>query len=83
MSDKPFKEMVAILEPHATQFIFTKPQISRAKDPADLQKLVAGSQVKSSIAEAIHDALSRAPAPTTILICGSLYLVGEARAMLQ
>src|SRR5207249_2955057 len=40
MADKQFEEMIAILKPHALQFIFTKPRIARAKDPGDLQKLV-------------------------------------------
>src|SRR5205823_11509857 len=34
MADKQFEEMIAILEPHAQQFIFTRPQSSRAQDPS-------------------------------------------------
>ncbi|HYR90754.1 MAG TPA: folylpolyglutamate synthase/dihydrofolate synthase family protein [Terriglobia bacterium] len=83
MADKQFEEMIAILEPHARQFIFTKPQSSRAKDPADLQKLVAGSRVEASVTDAIHFARAHAPAGTPVLICGSLYLIGEARAVLH
>jgi dihydrofolate synthase/folylpolyglutamate synthase len=83
MADKQFEEMIAILGSHARQFIFTKPQSSRAKDPADLQRLVAGSRVEASVTDAIHFASAHAPAGTTVLICGSLYLIGEARAVLQ
>jgi dihydrofolate synthase/folylpolyglutamate synthase len=82
MADKQFEEMIAILKPHAQQFIFTRPQSNRAKDPADLQKLVSGSHAESTAAEAIDSALTHAPADSTILICGSLYLIGEVRAML-
>ena len=83
MADKQFEEMIAILKPHARRFIFTRPQNSRAKDPNDLQKLVGGSHVEASVSQAIQYAKARAPADATILICGSLYLIGEARAVLE
>jgi dihydrofolate synthase / folylpolyglutamate synthase len=83
MADKQFEEMIGILKPHAKQFIFTKTQSSRAKDPVELQKLVPGSRVEESVAGAIEYARISAPPHMTILICGSLYLVGEARAMLE
>ena len=82
MADKDFGEMLAILKPHAQQFIFTKPQSNRALDPTELQTLVPGSRVEATVASAIEYAQVHAPAGTTILICGSLYLIGEARAML-
>ncbi len=83
MADKQYEEMIAILKPHARQFIFTKPQSSRGKDPADLQKIVPGSHAEPSIKDAIEFAQPASPAGSTILICGSLYLIGEARAVLQ
>jgi dihydrofolate synthase/folylpolyglutamate synthase len=83
MADKQYEDMIAILKPHARQFIFTKTQSSRAKDPATLQKLVPGSRAEPSIAAAIQFARTNAPANTTVLVCGSLYLIGEARAMLE
>ena len=83
MADKQFEEMVAILRPHARQFIFTKPKSTRAKDPAELQRLVNGSRAGESLADAIGYARANAPEGMTILICGSLYLVGEARPMLE
>src|SRR5207253_1231772 len=78
MADKQFEEMIAILKPHAHQFIFTKTQSSRAKDPLHLQNLVPGSRAEPSIGTAIEVARAQAPANTTILVCGSLYLIGEA-----
>src|SRR5438093_1541695 len=79
MADKQFAEMIAILRPHARQFVFTKPKSSRAKDPAELQRLVDGSRVEESVASAIRYACANAPERMTILVCGSLYLVGQAR----
>jgi dihydrofolate synthase/folylpolyglutamate synthase len=82
MADKDFPEMIDILEPHARKFIFTKPQSSRALDPVELQRLMPGSCVEPSIASAIEHARRSAPPDSTILICGSLYLIGEARTAL-
>jgi len=83
MADKQFEEMIGILRPHARQFIFTRPKSSRAKHPAELQRLVEGSHAEETVAGAIRYARVNAPEGVTILICGSLYLVGEARPMLE
>ena len=83
MADKQYEEMIEILRSHARQFIFTKTQSSRAKDPLDLQNLVPGSRAEPSVGAAIQFARAQAPADITILVCGSLYLIGEARAMLE
>ncbi|MBI4471370.1 MAG: bifunctional folylpolyglutamate synthase/dihydrofolate synthase, partial [Acidobacteria bacterium] len=82
MADKQYEEMIAALKPHAHQIIFTKAPSPRAKDPAELQKLVAGSHVEPHIRSAIEYARAHAPAGTTVLVCGSLYLIGEARVVL-
>src|SRR5262249_32462613 len=82
MADKEYEAMLAILRPHARQFVFTKPQSSRAKEPAELQKLVPDSHLESTVPAAISYAGHNAPDGTTILICGSLYLIGEARSAL-
>ena len=82
MADKQFEEMISTLKPFAQQFIFTRPQSSRSKDPIELQHLIPGSRSASTVGEAIQKARLEAPANATIIICGSLYLVGEARHLL-
>jgi dihydrofolate synthase / folylpolyglutamate synthase len=82
MADKQYVEMIEILKPHAQQFIFTPAQSSRSKDPSELQQLVPGSYATSNIDEAIRKASREAPANSTVVVCGSLYLVGEARQLL-
>jgi dihydrofolate synthase / folylpolyglutamate synthase len=82
MADKEYEEMLAILRPYAMRFVFTKPQSSRAKEPAELQKLVPDAHVESTVSAAISYAQQNAPAGVTVLICGSLYLIGEARRLL-
>jgi dihydrofolate synthase/folylpolyglutamate synthase len=81
MADKEFEEMISILKPHAQQFIFTGLQSGRAKKPEDLKRLVPGSQTAASVSEAMDRAWLQAPPNTTILVCGSLYLIGEARPL--
>ena len=83
MADKQYEEMIGILKPHARQFIFTRAQSSRSKDPSELQQFVPGSYATSNIDEAIRTASREAPANATVVICGSLYLVGEARQLLE
>jgi dihydrofolate synthase/folylpolyglutamate synthase len=82
MADKQCEEMISILKPHAQQFVFTSAQTGRAKDPLDLQRLVPGSYVAPNVAEAIQSARLHARPDTTVVICGSLYLVGQARQLL-
>ena len=82
MADKQYAEMIEILKPHAQKFIFTRTQSSRSKDPLDLRQLIPGSDVSSNVSEAIQTARLQAPAEATVVVCGSLYLVGEARQIL-
>jgi dihydrofolate synthase/folylpolyglutamate synthase len=83
MADKQCEEMITILKPHAQRFVFTKPKSSRAKEPTDLQRLVPDSHAEPALDNAVSYAQKHARANSTILICGSLYLIGEARSMLQ
>jgi folylpolyglutamate synthase/dihydropteroate synthase len=61
----------------------TRPQNSRAVDPRELAVLVPDSIVKDDIQSAIAYARDHAPKGTPVLVCGSLYLIGEARAVLH
>lgn len=83
MADKDYSAMLDILRPYVRQFIFTKAQSSRAADPRDLQVLHSGSHVEGSVREAIEYARTSAAEDETIVICGSLYVVGEARSILS
>jgi dihydrofolate synthase/folylpolyglutamate synthase len=83
MADKQYEDMIKILAPHVRQFIFTKSLSVRAKDPADLHRLVPGALAEPSAAKAIADAKANAPEDATIVVCGSLYLIGEIRGVLE
>jgi len=83
MRDKNYPSMLDILSPHASDVIFTRARSARSQTPDALQRLIPGSRTAPSIEDAIACARAGAPPESTILICGSLYLVGEARALLK
>ena len=62
----------------ADQVVFTRPRSDRALDPEQLARMFPGAVAAPDLAAAL--ALARADLPR--LITGSLYLVGEARALL-
>lgn len=86
MRDKAIRKVFHELEPIATQIIFTRPAIPRAATPEEIFCL-AGKQSRPSylarnLSLALDLAQRLAKQTSTILITGSLYLVGEARRML-
>ena len=83
MTDKKSDEMVRSLWPNVRQWILTRPQNARAADPAEMARALPGSVVEVDVRSAIEFARRHAPAGTTVVVCGSLYLIGEARAVLQ
>jgi dihydrofolate synthase / folylpolyglutamate synthase len=79
LRDKAVAEMTSILFPLAHRVILTAPANSRAIPPEDIA--APGAYITHSIAEAIA-LLSEAAPEDVIFICGSLYLAGEALALL-
>lgn len=81
MRDKSVEEIAGILFPYAQDLILTAPDNSRAVRPEILRELAGRGETARDIAEAVENARGRAGADDVILITGSLFLVGEARAM--
>jgi len=79
LRDKAVAEMTSILFPLADRIILTAPRNSRAMPPEEIP--APGAQITHSIAEAIA-LLRDVDRQDTIFIAGSLYLAGEARALL-
>ncbi len=79
LSDKAVAEMTSILFPLADQIILTAPNNSRAMPPEEIP--ATGARVTHSIAEAVA-LLADASGEDVVFITGSLYLAGEARALL-
>lgn len=79
MRDKSIDEMAAMLFPLASKIVTTQPANSRA---LAAEKIPApGATITHSVAEAIALAKT-APAADVVFIAGSLFVVGEARALL-
>ncbi|HVQ38314.1 MAG TPA: folylpolyglutamate synthase/dihydrofolate synthase family protein [Pyrinomonadaceae bacterium] len=89
MNDKRLEEMAAILFPVADRLIVTQPDSVRAANVDRLQDLagpIVGPEnvtAARSVREALRLARSLTPANGLICVTGSLYLLGEVRAIMQ
>jgi len=83
MRDKKYNEMLMRLRPHAKEIVFTRAANARSVEPEKLLELIPEGTVQPSITDAIAYIRTTATPSETVLVCGSLYLVGEARAILK
>jgi dihydrofolate synthase/folylpolyglutamate synthase len=81
MRDKSIEEMAGILFPLAADLLLTAPDNPRAVRPEALAEIAGRGEIAPAIAGAIELARGRASADDVILITGSLFLAGEARAI--
>ncbi len=81
MRDKAHDEVVGTLFPLAAEVVLTAPNQPRALGPESLAELTDHQNVRvlASVAEALDYVKSK---PMTTFVTGSLFLVGEARALL-
>jgi dihydrofolate synthase/folylpolyglutamate synthase len=83
MRDKAVEEISEILFPLADRVILTAPSMPRAVQPETLLAIGRARQMEvAPNLEAALNAARTAPGDAAIFITGSLYLVGEARAVL-
>ena len=88
MKDKAVREIGEILFPKAEKLILTSPANSRAMNVEQLIEFVpqginqSNMHLTGSVEEALQVAEEVSQLGSTILITGSLYLVGEARRLL-
>ena len=82
MQDKAVSEMAQMLFPLAHQLILTRPDNSRAMPPEEIPN--RGGIVMHSVAEAVALAtrFAQKDARAVVFIAGSLFVAGEARALL-
>ena len=83
MRDKAVEEVTETLFPLAERLIVTAPDFPRALRPEAILPLTGhpNAILTETVTQAIEQAHS-APPQTTVFFTGSLYLVGEARALL-
>lgn len=83
LADKEYEKMVALLTPVVDTVILTRPSSERALAPADLQKRVGHGIVSKSLRGALETARAMTGGGDVLVVTGSLYLVGEARAIID
>jgi len=86
LRDKAVDEIAGILFPHAAHVIFTEPRTTRSISATQLAAMAghhaAGFEVIRDAEQALDAALDRAAAEDTVVVTGSLYLVGQLRGRL-
>ncbi len=80
MRDKAVAEIGGILFPLADELILTSPNALRAAAPEELLAIAGRGRAVPHIGAALKLVAGEASADDLILITGSLFLVGEARA---
>jgi dihydrofolate synthase / folylpolyglutamate synthase len=83
MSGKDCHGMLEALVPCATRVILTRPDNDRAVSPAELAPLMPDADLTATLAEALSLADRLRRKGETIVVAGSLFLVGEARALVS
>ncbi|MDI6716661.1 MAG: folylpolyglutamate synthase/dihydrofolate synthase family protein [Actinomycetota bacterium] len=85
-NDKDIKNMLRLLENHASLIIFTKNQSPRSADISQLANVVSQTRnsyiIEPSLEKAINLAISMASMVDLICVTGSLYTVADAREIL-
>ncbi|MFN4284402.1 MAG: bifunctional folylpolyglutamate synthase/dihydrofolate synthase [Lacibacter sp.] len=78
--DKDVRSVVALL-PQQARYYFTQAHIPRALPAAELQQLAAtcnrNGHTYAHVNEALREALQNAQSNDVVLVCGSVFLVGE------
>lgn len=81
LRDKDYEKMLSVLSACSDRFVFTKPASDRALPLQELKAvgrvLGLGFSAFSSVEKALEHSLARSDRNTKILVCGSLYLIGE------
>lgn len=85
LGDKDYHGILFELLPLADYVVVTKPQYSRALDidvlASEVRKLHASVDAAETVGEAIERSRENASADDLILVTGSLYVVGDAKAL--
>jgi dihydrofolate synthase/folylpolyglutamate synthase len=81
MRDKAVDEIAGILFPLAAELVFTAPDNARALRPEALCDLAGRGHIAPDIASALDLVRKQVSEDDAVVITGSLFLVGEARAL--
>ena len=75
--------MIRTLAPYTKRLILTRPRSPRSAEPQEFGVDFPDAVIVDRIEDAVSYARRHAGPEATVLITGSLYLAGEARAVLQ
>lgn len=83
MRDKDADSMLAAIAPAATRLVMTRPALARSRAPEELASIAARLGAPAAVVPAVGDALAHAATlGPLVVVCGSIYLLGEVRALL-
>jgi dihydrofolate synthase / folylpolyglutamate synthase len=83
LRDKDWKTMVARLAPMAGRLVLTPVKSERSLPPQELLPVLQSWPARISTCSSLSEALKQTADEPNLVICGSLYLVGEAMELLQ
>ncbi len=87
MADKETRKMAAKLAPRVCRVVCAAPNVPRAMSARELAETFKALGAAAEAAQSVEDGLNRARALAgadgTVLAAGSLYLIGEVRALLR
>jgi dihydrofolate synthase/folylpolyglutamate synthase len=87
LNDKPYAAILKDLVAPCRRLIVTQAKIDRSLSPETLaaaaRPLIADIQIVPDVAEAVRHAIATSGPDDAVCIAGSLYVVGEAKAMLD
>ncbi|MCB1033644.1 MAG: hypothetical protein KDD47_07405, partial [Acidobacteria bacterium] len=88
LADKDHEAILGALAPRFRRIVLTRPESSRARPPEELAHFVArdgSASVEASLPAALDEALETLAngGASTLVACGSIYLVGPVRTLLR
>lgn len=87
LSDKPYQTILRDLVAPCSRLIITRPKIDRSLPPETLEAaarpLIADIEIVPDVGDAVRRAIDTSGPDDVVCVAGSLYVVGEAKAMLE
>jgi len=87
LRDKQVEEMIEMIAPQAQRVIAVTPNSGRAESAAELNEVIMkynkNSEACNDYREAYEKALRYAGGDDMILVCGSLYMIGDMRKIIR
>ena len=83
MKDKEYETMLKEIVPEVDTVILTKPNIERALSPDSMQMCLNNAIITDNMRNALKQARTIATEKDLILVTGSFYTIGEAKAIIN